>query len=292
MPGDTGNECSSGGRFLAGATHKMRRVVTLARCYSPRLWNFGISLVGFVAITVVIWLLEPIEDSQAKVLATVAFAAMPFLSLLDGLRRDRQSRQVDLLSAWPSVLSLFILLVVLADRADLTAVVIGLISVLASLPGLWALWWLARGRRLMWFSIVPTIVAASLLVVPPVTPDGVELHRLFVPLPVVSYGSIVWVFITRWIVVRAERHRGRPISGPGMESLSMLLLFAPLIALTMLAVNALGFGDTWVAVSGVLVGLVFSSSISVPVRQFLLAMGNVSTKRESEVGTRADLDWY
>jgi len=247
MPGDTGNERFPSGRILDGVTRSMRRV-SIARCYVPRLWNFWISLVGLAAITVVIWVLEPIEDSQARVLATAVFAVMPSLSLLDGLGKDKQSRRIDLPSAWPTVLSLFVLGILLADIADLAAVVMSLISILASLPGLWVLWWLARGRRLMWLSIIPSIVAASLLVVPPVTPDGVALDRLFVPLPIVSYGCIVWALVTRWFVVRAERHRGRPISGPGMESLSMLSLFAPFIVLTMLAVNALGFDDTWVAV--------------------------------------------
>ena len=56
----------------------------------------------------------------------------------------------------------------------------------------------------------------------------------------------------------------------------MLLLLTPLIVLTMLTVNALGFGETWVGISGVVVGIIFSSAISVPVRQFLLDLGNLS----------------
>ena len=56
----------------------------------------------------------------------------------------------------------------------------------------------------------------------------------------------------------------------------MLFLFTPLIVLTMLAVNALGFGETWVGVSGVVVGIIFSSTISEPVREFVLDLGNLS----------------
>ena len=73
-----------------------------------------------------------------------------------------------------------------------------------------------------------------------------------------------------------------------MESLSMLLLFAPFVALTMLAVNASGFGETWVAVSGVVVGLIFSSAISVPVRQFLLDPGGFSSNCECEREAKDD----
>ena len=287
MPQDEGRNSS---RSLGGVTRGLRRAVTLTRCYVPRLVNFWMSLLGLTSFTVIIWFLEPIEDAQAKVLVTALYAVMPLLFLLDGLGKDQRSRQLDLPTAWPSILSVFTLGVVLADRADLAAVVISLLSVLVSLPGLWVLWMLARGRRLLWFAIVPSIVAASLYLVPPVTPAGVVLDYLFVPLPILSYVCIAWALVTRWFLVRAERHRGRPTSGPGMESLSMLFLFAPFIVLTMLAVNALGFGDTWVAVSGVLVGLVFSSAISEPVRQFLLDVGNLSPKSGYEGGPKADLD--
>lgn len=131
MSEDAGNEGFLGSRSIDGVGRGMRSAATLTRCYAPRLLNFWISLLGLVTITVVMWLLEPIGDSRAKVLATAVFAVMPILSLLDGLGKDKQSRQVDLPAAWLSVLSLIILFVVLADRADLTAVAISLISVLA-----------------------------------------------------------------------------------------------------------------------------------------------------------------
>ena len=60
----------------------------------------------------------------------------------------------------------------------------------------------------------------------------------------------------------------------------MLFLFTPIIVLTMLAVNALGFGETWVRVSGAVVGIIFSSTISEPVREFVLDLENLSQGRQ------------
>lgn len=206
---------------------------------------------------------------------------MSFLHLLDGLSGDPQRRKVDLSTMWPSLLSIAVLAIALGARADLPGVVIGIVSVIASAFPLWVFWRVATGRRfwLLLFAAVPSAIAASLYLVAPVFPAGLAFDFLLVPLPVLSYASIAWALTAKWFLNRAYQFRKRPIWGPATESLSMLLLFAPFIALTMLTVNALGFGETWVAVSGVVVGLIFSSAISAPVRQFLLDLGGLSPGR-------------
>ena len=62
----------------------------------------------------------------------------------------------------------------------------------------------------------------------------------------------------------------------------MFLIAAPLVALTMLAANALGFGDIGVAVFGVIAGILFGNAVSTPLRQFLLALGGLSQKCRCE----------
>ena len=265
--------------LLQGAGHKLRHAAALMWRYVPRLLNFWISLLGLASFTVIIWLFYPLEDTNAKVLITALYAFVSFLYFLAGINSDQQDRELDLSATWTALLSVATLIVVLADRADLPALGINVISILISLPAVLALSKLAKGRWLLLFAIVPSIVAASIYLVPPITPSGVVLDYLFVPLPVVSYICVAWAFVTKWFLIRAEQSRGRPTRGPAMESLSMLFLFTPLIVLTMLAANALGFGETWVAVSGVVVSLIFSSAISMPVRQFLLDLGNLSTNR-------------
>ena len=248
--------------------------------YVPRLANFWISLLGLALFAVVIWLFDPIEDHNAKVLITLIYAVMPILFLLDSFTAKQGLRKLDLSTIWLTVLSVAILLIVVFDRVDLPTGVISVASVLASMPPLWVFWMIARGRWLLLFAIVPSMIAASLYFIPPISPTGVVLDYLLVPLPVLSYACIAWALATRWFLIRAERSRGCPVRGPAMESLSMLFLFTPLIVLTMLAVNALGFGETWVGVSGVVVGIIFSSTISVPVREFVLDLGNLSPDRK------------
>ena len=256
--------------------HILLRAVTAIPSYIPRLGNFWISLLGLASFTAVIWAFDPIEDHNAKVIVTVIYTVMPILFFLDSLTAKQELRQFDLSNIWLTVLSISALLIVLFDRFGLPAAVISVASILVSLPPLWVFWLIARGRWLLLFAIVPSMIAASLYLVAPITPTGVVMDYLLVPLPVLSYACVAWALATRWFLVRAERWQGRRVLGPAMESLSMLFLFTPLIVLTMLAVNALGFGETWVGVSGVVVGIIFSSAISVPVRQFLLDLGNLS----------------
>ena len=256
--------------------HSLLSAVMAVPSYIPRLGNFWISLLGLVSFTAVIWAFDPIEDRNAKVVVTAVYAVMPVLFFLDSFTAKQERRQFDLSNIWLTVLSVSALLIVLFDQIGFPAAVISVASILVSLPPLWVFWLIARGRWLLLFAIVPSMIAASIYLIPPITPAGVVVDYLLVPLPVLSYACVAWALATRWFLVRAERWQGRRVRGPAMESLSMLFLFAPLIVLTMLSVNALGFGDTWVGVSGVVVGIIFSSAISVPVRQFLLDLGNLS----------------
>ena len=260
--------------------HTLRNAVMQIPRYVPKLGNFWISLLGLASFTAVIWLFDPIEDHNAKVVVTLIYAMMPILLFIDSFTANQELRKLDLSTIWLTVLTVATLLIVLFDRIDSPEAVISVASILVSLPPLLVFWMIARGRWLLLFAIVPSMIAASLYLIPPITPTGLVLDYLFVPLPVLLYACIAWALPTRWFLIRAESSRGCPVRGPAMESLSMFFLFTPLIVLTMLAVNALGFGDTWVGVSGVLVGIIFSSTISEPVRQFVLDLANLSPDRK------------
>jgi len=252
--------------------------------YVPGPGNFWVSLLGLASFATVIWIFGPIEDHNARVIVTLIYAVMPILFFWDSFTAKRELGKLDLPNTWLTILSVSALLIVLFDRAGFPAAVISVASILVSIPLLWVFWMIARGRWLLLFAIVPSMFAATLYLVRPITPAGVVLDYLFVPLPVLSLACVAWALPTRWFLNRAERSRGRPINGPAMESVSMLFLFTPLVVLTMLTVNALGFGETWVGVSGVVMALIFSSTISEPVRQFVLDLGNLSPDRNCPTG--------
>ena len=262
--------------------HAFLSAVTEIPTYFPRLLDFWISLVGLASFIVLVWIFDLIGDHFAKGVFTAIYAVMPVLFFMNSFTAKQERSKCDLSNIGLTTLSVAALLIVLFDRIGFPAAAISVASILASLAPLWLFWLIAKRRWLLWFAVVPSTIAACLYLVTPITPTGVVMDYLLVPLPVLLYVCVAWALATKWFLVRAERWQSRRVLGPAMESLSMLFLFVPVIVLTMLAVNSSGFDDTWVGVSGVLVGIIFRNAISVPVRQFLLEIGNLSPNGQCE----------
>ena len=256
----------------------------LMKCYAVRLKNFWISLLGLASLSTLLWWINPIEDMDLypKVFVTLLYVVYLVFSLIDGFRGKRQDTKVDPVNLMLTAFFSFFLGMELVTRANTPAVVINVFLILASLPPLWVLWDLTKGKWLLLFATVLLIIVTSFYLVPPITPAGLTLDYLLVPLPFASYLLIVWALAARGVLTLAQRWRRSPVWGPLTESLTMFLIAAPLVALTMLAANALGFGDIGVAVFGVIAGILFGNAVSAPLRQFLLALGGLSQKCRCE----------
>ena len=189
-----------------------------------------------------------------------------------GMTKDGRKFSWDVF--WFAAFSIGALAIVFGAMNDAPGLVINVASLFAAVPALWLYWKITQHERLLKLWLIPIIISASLYLVPPVTPAGVTLDLLFLPLPVVSYACVAWVLVTKWSLIRARRSQDCAVAGPGMQTLSMLLLAVPLVALTMLAVGALRFDDVWVAVSGAIVGILFGSAVAQPFRELLLALGD------------------
>ena len=261
-------------------------IIDMVKRYAFRFANFGISLLGLASFTILIWYFDPIEDLSAKVVVTLIYAVIPFLNFVDGFNTELKRSEFNFTNFWLMILPTGTLIAVLAHRANLPFVSVNVLSILVSLPLLWTFWQLAKGDRLLLFPIIPSIIAASLYLVRPISSEGIVLDYVFLPLPIISVGSVAWALATKRLLVNARQWRWCLTWGPMFESLTMLFIVAPLIALTMLAVDALDFGDIWVAVSGVAVGVLFGGAVSTPLRQFLLSLGNLSTRCSCKGGHR------
>ena len=259
----------------------MQNAMGLMKCYTVRLKNFWISLLGLASVTILVWWVNPIEDMDLypKVFVTLLCVVYPVLNLIDGFMGKQQDPKVDLINLMLTAFFSFFLGMELATRPNTPAVVINVFLIIVSLPPLWVLWDLTKGKWLLLFATVLLIIVTSFYLVPPITPEGLTLDYLLVPLPFASYLLIVWALVARRTLTLAQRWKWCPVWGPLTESLTMLLIAAPLVALTMLAANAMGFGDIGVAVFGVIAGILFGNAVSTPLRQFLLALGGLSQCR-------------
>ena len=254
---------------------QLKNVIGRAKCYAIQLVNFWISLVGLASITAIVWYFDPIGDLPAKITLNLLAAVMSALFLLEGISKDKEQGESRWLVVGFSAFSIAAVLILFGARIDAPGLVINVASLLAASPALVLYWALARDERLLQLWFVPIAITATLYIIPLNAPADIILNLLLVPLPVVSYACVGWAFATRLSLRRARGMRHCAAWGPGLQSLAMLLLVAPLVALTMLAVDALRGDDVWVAVSGALVGILFGSAVSQPFGKFLLALGNL-----------------
>lgn len=286
------NEWLSIRNLLRGGRRAMRMqlrdAIGRAKSYAIRLVDFWISLMGFASITAIVWYFDPIGDLPAKIILTLLAAVMSSLFLLGGLSKDEDPRESRWFVVGYSAFSIAAVLIVFGDRINAPGLVINVASLLAASPAIILYWALAKDERLLQLWFVPIAITATLYIIPLNAPADIILNLLLVPLPVVSYACVAWAFAIRLSLRRARDVHDCSVWGPGLQSLAMLLLVAPLVALTMLAVNALQGEDVWVAVSGALVGILFSSAVSQPFGKFLLALGNLSTNRGCQGGSKAN----
>ena len=260
----------------------MQRAICLMKCYTGCFKNSLISLPGLVAVIILFWGVIPIEDLDLylKVVITLIYVGYLVFILIDDFRVKQQDRKFDPSNFVATIIPSSLLVILVVDRANMPVVGVNVLSILASLLPFWILWRLTKGKRLLQLAAIPLIFITLVYLIPPITLIGLSLF--LVPLPVVLCVLIVWALAARGTLALAQRWRRSPVWGPLTESLTMLLIAAPLVALTMLAANAMGFGDIGVAVFGVIAGILFGNAVSAPLRQFLLALGDLSQKCRCE----------
>lgn len=259
---------------------QLQNVIARAKREAIRLANFWISLVGLASITAIVWYFDPIEDLTARIALNLLAAVMSSLFFLEGISKAKRSSASRWLVLWFSVFSVLALLILFADRIDAPGLVINITSLLVACPSLFLYWKIVRCERLLLLWSIPVVITAMLSTLPLNAPADIILDLLLLPLPVVSCACVVWAFATSLALRVAREKRCSAIWGPGLQSLAMLLLVAPLVALTMLAVNELRVDDVWVAVSGALVGILFGGAVSQPFGKFLRALGGLSPRPE------------
>ena len=108
------------------------------------------------------------------------------------------------------------------------------------------------------------------------------LALLLAPLPTVSLMAPVWGILLLLVQRIASHQRQVPRYGPLWESVLMVMTFAPFIVLGILFHKELNLSEQWLMGFTLLMGLLLSSVVSVPLRQFLLDLGNLPPNRRWE----------
>ena len=236
--------------------------------------DFWTAFVGWLLLVVFVWYIELIDDSYDKMILTLLCSALPILALFSEPSEDATQRRW---STWMwrigTAFFLFAVLVGISDKWNLDALGVSVTMIGVSSPLLAICLFLSLRKRLLGFTLAPSIITAMLHAVT-LTP-GDRLYGMLVFLFGILVFSIPWAVAGYFLLDFTEKWRRHPVRGPGMECLTMIILFAPLIWLVISATKAITGDDIWLALSLTVAGVLISSIVSTPFRKFLLALGNL-----------------
>lgn len=233
-----------------------------------------VSLVGFIPFAVSVWYLGLVSSFRDQVLVTIIYAMIPLLLLFSASAispsRWRPSNFVLMM-----VGAVIVACVAHAIAEFAPAALRNVFAILiVAAPFLFLLAVLFR-RWIIAVALLPAMVIALWYLVVAALPEGERLNLFALPLFIVLVASTPWACFA-WLSLKAAEHWRKAVKwGPATEALAMLVLFLPTIVLSILVPIDLDAGKVWQTVSITIVGVLFSGVVSVPLRQFLLDLGNL-----------------
>ena len=243
---------------------------------------FWVSLLGLAAITILIWHFNLVGISSDKIILNLLYAILPLLLLFGTSQEEPESKWFKGMNYFLVGLVIFGLLLQFAARYERAYLGLNITSVFMSLPFLLA-WILALKKPLLLVAMIPLTLMATVLAIFELFPEGSRLMYSLSPLPTILLTSSLWIVIASNLLNLTERWRKQRTKGPLMESVMMFFLFAPVIVLGILVAQLLSSSDTLPTIAGVLLSVIFGSVVSVPVRQFLLDLGDLPSVRREKV---------
>ena len=237
--------------------------------------DFLLSLLGLAMLSALIWYFNMIDGLFNKIVIIFIYAVMSASLLLGSKSNGSDNRSVRIINIVLVLVLLAGLLIAISDRFGLDSLGLNVTMTIVSSPFLWIAWVLIRKKPLLAVGQVPTIIIVMAYLVMSSIPAGDRLDYLLLPLPIVLIAAIFWTLLA-WVSLHfAERLRQCAVWGSAIESLTMALLFLPLIPLAALATRALTSSEIWLAVSVTIVSLLLGSVVSTPLRKFLLELGRL-----------------
>ena len=238
---------------------------------------FFINMAGLATFAAFIWYAAPNQSLFNKATVTLIFAIFPLHALLSGLLNKQQEWWQEIREAVGFLAFVIVLLIIAVGfKEGIPGLGGTTLLLMMSAPAVWLYWKIAGNSLVLkvWFFPMAAIASTILFTPQSLTREG--LNFAAAPFMVASYGCALWVFPTKGALVLLARAKESTeclkFRVHGMEALSMFLLATPLVCLTMLAVNTHQADTIWVAVSGVVVSILFGSAVSKPLGQLLVEL--------------------
>ena len=237
--------------------------------------DFVLALLSLALLSYFIWGFDYVDSRYDSIVLNLLPAALPPLAFFEAMRQEPEGRRF---SWWNAGLTFFLALGVglaISDEFDLNTLGINLVSVMLSSPWLVIFVVLVLDKRILAIGIVPAAVILMAYWSAPAYSNDLELHSLLIPFTAVSLVTAAWTVLVWAFFKGVDRWPCHPTLGPLMESLAMLFLFMPLMVLAIWVPRTISGGDEWSVVVAAIVGVVFGSVVSEPLRRFLRSYGNL-----------------
>ena len=241
--------------------------------------DFVLTLLSLAILTYFIWGFDYIDRLYDSVVLNLLPAALPPLAFFEAMRKEPEGRRFTWFNAGLAFFLALALGLAVSDKFDLDTLGINLVTVMLSSPWVVVFGILVREKRILAIGMVPAAIILMAYWAAPAYSNDVELHYVLFPFTAVSLVTAGWTVLV-WIFFKGvDRWPCHLTLGPLMESLAMLFLFMPLMALAIWVPRTISGGDDWSVVIAAIVGVLFGSVVSEPLARFLRSFGNLPSHR-------------
>ena len=244
--------------------------------------DFWVSILGYAIFIALVWYTDFFGELSTRIILTLLYTFIPLSAILQDPCAEGKSREFLWWNIGLQLIVLAFLLIALSGKFDWPGFGLIVALLLTLVPYLLLFLFFIRKAPLIGVALVPAaVMATAYLVIPLTISAGFKLELVLFPLPVMLALSVVWSVPAYFLWKCARKRRCKKIWGPFLESVLMVFLFLPLTALAIsipiLLTDAGYLTDygTWLAVSLTIVGVLFGSVVSTPLRQFLLDVGKL-----------------
>lgn len=243
----------------------------------PRIFGIlAVSVVFVIPLSLLTWFFDIFGELRLRILISVLSGIMLVAAATadPGFWRSRQ----ELL--WSAVFFVSVLLFATGDRFDMPALATNSAILIATLPCC-ALVWLLTGRSWLLCSALASAAVLMLIYWRAVLGGGTEpWDILLLPISTVTIAGILWAPVAFVAMRFARRLKYRPLAGPGLQVLAMVIVFFPTMLVAVVVPWMFKIDTIWSAVSLTLVGVLLSAVISEPLKRLLLRWGKLSPESD------------
>ena len=230
--------------------------------------------VAFICVPTyaIAWLFDLSNNLFSSIVITVIVTIWPLAKLM--LPHDPLT--VMSYEVWLAVLVLLTLALAIGDRFDSQLISFSAILVGITLPSSLVVGIVVRREVILLAGFAPALIAIMVYWFAGLAGNDEGYDLILAPLPVVFFGGAIWAPVTLLILNLARRHKDGKISGPGMQVLTMTMLFFPITLVAITLPTDLGLSTMWSNVSLALIGIFLSGVISEPLRRLFIEWGKLA----------------